>query len=318
MKGKDMKQVEKEFLECLKCALLKQPLSFTTCDYQNLLSLASDQLLYPIIFEQLDTLDDFKQIQQYSVYKNNYKQNIILQIQKTQAFLIIYQEFIKEDIHPILLKGLLCRKTYGYLEDRRMSGDEDIYIDLSEYSKVKSILFKNGYFLLHGDDVDLEKAQAIGFGNGILNIEVHINVMGYGNILREQMNEYFRDLDEYEDINVQNITIHTLTKTKHFLFLIMHCFKHFTSCGVGIRQILDVLLWKQTYQQEIDFQYIYQSLKEVDAYLFYQDILYIGNQYLGFHNDIQKVTAYQEMLEDIFEGGVMAIILQNVQCQDHW
>lgn len=299
-----MKEVEKEFLECLKCALLKQPLSFTTCDYQNLLLLANDQLLYPIVFEQLDTLDDFRQIEQYSVYKKSYKQKIIIQIQKTQAFLMIYQEFVKAHIHPILLKGLLCRKTYGSLEEYRMSSDEDIYITLDEYSKVKDILINNGYYLLHGDNVDLKKVQAIGFSNGILNIEVHINVIGYGNDLREQMNDYFRDLDEYESISIQNVSIRTLTKTKHYLFLIMHCFKHFTTCGVGIRQILDILLWKQMYQQEIDFQYIEKSLKEVDAYLFYQDLLYIGNQYLGFHNNVQIVTATQEMLEDIFDGGI--------------
>lgn len=299
-----MNQIELYFLECIRCALSHESLSFNTCYYQDLLALASDQLLYPIVFKQLDTLNDFKQCDKYSIYKNNYKHNIILQIQKTQAFLMIYQEFNKENIYPILLKGLLCRNTYGSLENLRMSNDEDIYIRLEDYAKVKKILFHNGYYLLHGDDVDFDKVQAIGFSNGILNIEVHIHVIGYGNQLRDPMNDYFKDLDEYEEIEIQDISIRTLSKTKHYLFLIMHAFKHFTTCGVGIRQMLDILLWKRIYEKEIDFQYIDQSLKEVDAYLFYQDVLSIGNIYLGFKNEVHTVTAYQEMLDDIFEGGI--------------
>ncbi|WP_412853140.1 nucleotidyltransferase family protein [Amedibacillus dolichus] len=67
------------------------------------------------------------------------------QARRTEAFLSLYKQFLKEGIHPILMKGLICRQLYGEYCDHRSSGDEDILIRNSDYKTVFHILEQNGY-----------------------------------------------------------------------------------------------------------------------------------------------------------------------------
>ncbi len=71
------------------------------------------------------------------------------QARRTEAFLSLYKEFVKADIHPIVMKGLICRQLYEEYCDHRPSGDEDILIQKSEFELVQQILVKNGYYPDH-------------------------------------------------------------------------------------------------------------------------------------------------------------------------
>lgn len=55
------------------------------------------------------------------------------QARRAEAFLSLYQQFIKANMHPLVMKGIICRQPYGDFCDHRPSGDEDILIPKSEY-----------------------------------------------------------------------------------------------------------------------------------------------------------------------------------------
>ena len=93
--------------------------------------------------------------------------------------------------------------------------------------------------------------------------------------------------------------------TDHFLFLVLHAFKHLLSGGIGIRQTLDILMYDMTYGREIDQDYIVRCLRESDAELFYNDILEIGKRYLGFTPEKTSVpNCPEELLDDMLSNGV--------------
>ena len=48
------------------------------------------------------------------------------QVNRTSAFLNLYQELIEGDCKPLVRKGIVCRQLYGEYADHRPSGDEDI------------------------------------------------------------------------------------------------------------------------------------------------------------------------------------------------
>ena len=93
--------------------------------------------------------------------------------------------------------------------------------------------------------------------------------------------------------------------TMHFLYLILHAFRHFTSSGLGIRQILDIMLYARHNGDEIDSDYIYNALKECNAFSFFSDIIHIGNDYLGFSQNAPcEPNCPNALLDDIICCGV--------------
>jgi len=232
------------------------------------------------------------------------------QIKRTEEFLQLYQDFLKEDLHPIVMKGIICRQLYGKSGEQRPSGDEDIYVRKDEFFKVKAVLEARGYVCEFEEvtEAQLTHIQHITFTepkNGYL-IEVHPNPMGHRNNMRAQMNSYFENAFENTRIeNVKDTTIYTFSHTEHFLFLILHSVKHFVEGGVGIRQMLDVLLYQEKYENEIDWNTLKGMLQETHTDGFLGDMQYIGTQYLGFDFSIQlQENCPDVLLEDMWISGV--------------
>lgn len=143
-------------------------------------------------------------------------------------------------------------------------------------------------------------------GQGELHIEVHTNPMGQETGIRRQMNRYFTEVFQKKiSVQIENTEIWTMEPTDHLLFLILHAFKHFMAGGLGIRQALDICLFCKRYQEEINWEYISDSLENVEGEKFFTDMLYIGNKYLGFDFKIHRErNCPDDLLEDMLTGGV--------------
>lgn len=235
---------------------------------------------------------------------------VILQTKRTQAFLKLYQDFVRDDLHPIVLKGLICRKLYGKLEDHRPSGDEDILIQPEEYVRAKAVLVANGYLPKFETETEeqLEELQEITYFNQkeALYIELHLNPMGRENEIRSRMSDCFKDVFEnYREVMIEGTPVRTMNHQEHLLFLILHAFKHFTGGGCGIRQMLDILMYQQQFGSEIDLQQLYEKLCEFHANTFWSDMLHLGNSYLGFNLWCpEEANCPTELLMDMIRSGV--------------
>lgn len=189
---------------------------------------------------------------------------VAAQTQRTEAFLELYRSFSEAGLYPIFMKGIMCRQMYGEYCDHRPSGDEDILIKKEEYRSAETVLKEQGY-LPEWDNVTLkqmEELQEISFFNGEsgLYIELHLNPMGHDNDLRCQMNDCFnRVFGNYCEVNIDGTIIRTMSPTDHFLYLVLHAFRHFTAGGFGIRQVLDILLYEKQYKESLDWDYLKKS-----------------------------------------------------------
>lgn len=93
---------------------------------------------------------------------------------------------------------------------------------------------------------DFDKSKQIMLEQG-LSVDAHINPMEYENNLRTKMKDCFKNVfDNSVQMEIDLQTIYTMSYTDHFLFLVLHAFKHFTSGGLGIRQLVDILLLKKS------------------------------------------------------------------------
>lgn len=282
----------------------------TPVDWSAVLKLAEEQNLLALIFEMVCEFPEFLSSPAYGAYIAQAMVKAADQTQRTAVFLRLYRAFLAQGLHPIVIKGIICRQLYGEYGDYRPSGDEDILIRAEEFDSVKNVLEAQGFSAerAHITRAQLKELQEITFYHARygLQIEVHLNLIGHENELRRRMNDCFSNVFEgCQDLEIAGVRIRTMSHTKHFLYLVLHAFKHFTLGGFGIRQALDILLYGRDYEESIRWAFIAEKLKEFQALAFLADIIHIGNRYLGFRlEEPCPPNCPEYLLEDLVNSGI--------------
>lgn len=277
-------------------------------DWDELTQIAMKHNLFAIFHEVACQYPEYQRNPEYWTRTKAVMGSVARQIRRTVSFLKLYQEFLDEGIQPIVMKGIVCRQLYGKYAEHRPSGDEDILVKKDDFYQVKDFLVKRGYFCQDKEitEAQLNQAEHVSFQKkNETTIEVHINLMGRRDDLRIQMGEQFsRVFEKSQQLDIQGVSLTVMSHTEHFLYIVMHAFKHFIGSGVGLRQILDIMMYQEHYEKEIDWNDVTKALQDckVDSYL--GDIQYIGEMYLGFHFEHHYPTACPEtLLEDMIEVG---------------
>lgn len=279
-------------------------------DWGAVLSYARFHKILPVILEAASQNSECVSYPSYGEYLEQATLATVEQAQKTAAFLKLYKLFNDNGIYPLVLKGLVCRLNYGELCDHRASGDEDLLISHADYEKTDRILKSQG-FEPDFEGITATQAKTVRevlytHRDSPLRIEIHFNAIGYENDWLAPMNELFKfDSRNYREIDCGGIKIRTLNHTEHFLYLICHALKHFTFCGLGIRQITDILIYAKEFGNELDREFITDTLKRFGAIDVCSDFFHLGNEYLGFNFKLQTRPICLDMLiKDLMESGV--------------
>lgn len=282
----------------------------TDADSERLVELARLHKVLPLIVQcekDTEVFSSHKILASASKYALS---SAVAQIRRSEIFKALYLKMNENGIFPIVLKGIVCRNLYGKNGDYRISGDEDLLVKKEDFGKIDTFLRGEGF----QPDKDNLSETATEFLQEVtytspyndLRLEVHLNPFGKDDAFRRKMNVFFEDAsDSYREEKSGDVTIRTLNHTKHFLFLVLHAFKHLTVSGFGIRMVCDILLYMEKYYEEIDFDYILVSLREVNGESFLADLIFIGNEYLGFSlPETGEINCPEELLEDILESGI--------------
>lgn len=279
-------------------------------DWGAVLSYARFHKILPVILEAASQNNECTASSFYGEYLEQATLATVEQAQKTAAFLQLYKRFNDEGVYPLVLKGLVCRLNYGELCDHRASGDEDLLISHADYEKTDRILKEQG-FEPEFENITETQAQTVRevlytHPDSPLRIEIHFNAIGYENDWLAPMNGLFKpDSDNYREIDCGDVRIHTLNHTEHFLYLICHALKHFTFCGLGIRQITDILLYAEKFGNELDRGFITKTLTDFDAIDICSDFFHLGIIYLGFDFKLEtQPICLDELIEDLMESGL--------------
>ncbi len=295
--------------EALRSALHNEKLSLSEdIDIEKLLRVAGHQNLFPFVFLSLMSNKDFENTEIYKKYLPRFLQSFSTQVRRTQSFLELYSKLSDNGIYPVVVKGIVCRQLYGEFADCRPSGDEDIFVKKSEFIKTAKALEDNGFVAERGNvtEKQIETLHHLEFKRNDLNIELHSNLIDYRNELRRKMNSYFDSaVDDGIFIKIKGVTMKTLSHTDHFLYLVFHAFNHFILSGMGIRQMMDILLYYQKYDNEIDMEYVEKALNDTNSKYFLSDMIRIGNKYLGFSIEpLCDEKNSEELLDDMLCMGV--------------
>lgn len=242
-----------------------------------------------------EILDDLKKT---TFFSGMYQINHIKQVAK------VLEEFNKEEIKAIALKGLIVREFYPNPEQRTM-GDADIIVKHKDLDKVRSILEKLGYRASSNKchhHIEFEHEQH-------LDIEVHWT-LGNG--------RFFDSVECIEGniwetcipVNIGGSSAFSLALEDMTLHLITHMVNHIKSSGFGIRQVCDLVVLVEKQGHLIDWNLFNKKVRECNIIKFTSVIFNICNKL--FNMDIPSEIHIENIDEDnlnifideIFSNGV--------------
>lgn len=297
--------MQRIFLNLLKDIKLNQKSEACECNFLSLYELSKNHQIIPLMYNQIYHFENFP-IELKNQWKKDAFRLNAMQTMKTERFLRLYQQF---NYQVIVVKGLICRNLYSN-PDLRTSNDEDLYVKKEHFENTKETLLNNGFILVEeSEDVSTFVCRQTG-----LSIELHTALFSeeskaYGNYQQHFTNVFDRAIIH----EIQGVKVYSLHPTDHLLFLMTHFVKHFLHGGVGIRQMLDMVLYIEKYTKQINWYDLYNILKELNIYTFILNIINISIKELGMIHNILPFPIdyyehleknYEDLLSDIIDAGV--------------
>lgn len=309
--------LQEEFLKILESFMHGKtyhlPEAFT--QIEELYQIAGIHKMTAAVYEQIRgeaLLQQPEYINLVRSFKGYTMREVMMQMQRADGFLRIYEKMCAQGVRPLVVKGIICRNLYEK-SDYRVSGDEDILVRKEDFTVCDAILVAEGF---QREELDTEhlpqEIPYINPQNGVY-IEMHFDLFAeesgaYGHLNKEFEDAYATCIAE----DIQGRTVWTLHPTLHLFYLICHSLKHFLHGGFGIRQVCDMVMMAEHYGEQIDWDYIYGRLQELRMEVFWNGLVEIGREYLGFSYEqahypasLQKIHVNcDHLLLDLLDSGI--------------
>lgn len=234
---------------------------------------------------------------------------VVAQSTRTELFLDVYRSLLEKGQKPLVLKGVVVRQLYGELSDYRPSCDEDLYVRPEEAVRCRRELERLGFQVTIPQDRrkldNPEQEVSMDSLDGLLHIELHPHFFEHvREDLRLSDGYYAQAFDQAVPTEVKGFPLWTLDETHHYLYLFFHLAKHFKSAGVGLKQMVDLLVADRAWRDKIDWSLVRGAVSELRCGMLYGDVTALGKQ-LGFSpKELFPSLCPELLLADSLEGGV--------------
>lgn len=89
-------------------------------EWKTVMTLARGHNVFPLVFEKASECESFANLPEYTRYAMLAMTIVAEQAKRTEAFLNVYRRLLNAGLHPIVLKGIVCRQLYGEYGDHRL------------------------------------------------------------------------------------------------------------------------------------------------------------------------------------------------------
>lgn len=305
-----MNTTEKQFIDLLSNSIRNEVCKkkYDNVDWNELINLSRKHKIEGLIYSALNKAELLENIDDDKV--KDLKKEVfftgVTQISNMSKLEKVFNEFSKENVPVIVLKGLVVREYYPQPEQRSMS-DADIFVKAKDINKSKKILIDLGY-----TEIDAEASHHIKYiKSGYPMIELHWHVM--------KRDGFSDELDLFEDdiwdrtieVKVKGAKVLSLGYEDLALHLCMHMAAHLAASGFGVRQIADLVLLVEKKGHLIDWTLFINKAEEFGFKKFIIIMFKICN--ILFSMDIPKEMAvykiddeemFESLISTIFDGGV--------------
>lgn len=301
---------ESLLLDALRCAVHGRGLSPDQAPdgetLQRLICLAREQAVLPLLVQAAADTGLFPD-REHGAFREA-RLLTMGQAARTAEFLLLLRELEKRDLHPLVLKGMVCRALYPEPE-QRASADEDFLVASEDYPAYREALFACG-LRLREPDTGWEEKDELAFVDPSRNLclELHFRPFSSDSAAIRDCNRYFESAQtRTTDLSVYGLPVRTLQPTEHLLFLLCHAYKHLFYSGLGVRQLCDICLFAARFPERIDWLALRRSCGELEIEKLAAAIFRVGERYL----DLPVPAAFADpdvdelpLLKDCLAAGV--------------
>lgn len=314
-----MNTTDELFLQALDAALcggqVRWEQSIAEEDWRTLIEMARIHHVLPMVFGAVYACPAIgnASAQLMKACKRDAMQQVMIQAAKTADALKLLTHLKQVGVTPLVVKGMVCRNLYP-APDYRVSADEDVLIPAAQFSVCHQAMLSFG--MIPADPaLDPETSYEIPYrkpGTG-LYIELHKTLFPADSDAYGDFNRFFEEVHSTSvTVEIQGIPVATLNPTDHLFYLICHAYKHFLHSGFGLRQVCDIIMFANTWGNDIRWREVLDRCDQIRATLFAAAIFKIGRKYLVFSPEQacypphwrHIIVDEKPMLEDLLQAGI--------------
>lgn len=219
-----------------------------------------------------------------------------------------------KNVPVVVLKGAISAMNYPRPE-RRIMGDIDLFVPVEHFEEARDCLLQEGFTYAEGESGNIDdasKQKHLGMQKDGIILELHIRAFRlsdrYADILLNQTME--AGLQDIQWMMLEGYHIPALPMLQNAIELLVHVQGHFCNVGIGLRQIVDWMLFAQNnLTDEVYDKEFKPILMQTGLETFAQTLTRMCQLYLGLPEDnmhwcmdAEEATC-EQMLEYVFQQG---------------
>ena len=282
------------------------------------LNLASQHNLWPTIYNTIRSseklLASFKlKPDEMNFYDVQLKKIISKQLARIHELKKLVIAFELQGVKAILLKGYALANLYPQ-PLLRISGDTDFLVHTKQTELALNVLRDSGFNVLpkHEDSHHFVCEHPIAG-----RVELHIKLYD-----THFIQYWFKSPHLFEHLTFKQQQtmigdVWVLSENDHLHFLTYHFIKHFLIKGIGVKQVIDLLLFMRQHKGIVDWETYRVNLQKRGYDQLIANVVQIGIDYLGFKQEdflFPTTNNHQlrdQLLIDLIEGGTFGQILES-------
>lgn len=240
--------------------------------------------------------------------QNAVRVNLVKHMHLKQILLSAVQLLRKHDIEPVLLKGFSLALLYPN-PNLRQFGDIDLFVGVGKFHEACALLraLPGSYNWREADAVGHH--YNIEFGQYPLEVH-HVSA----DVADPDEAAIFADIERdgmahLQQVDLEGAEVSIPSKEFMVFFTFYHAWEHFTTSGVGWRQVSDVALTLHAYHGQLDLDKLHQWLAALHLMQPWQTFGFLMVEHLGlpeaempFYNEASCRRA-QKLYQRIMETG---------------
>ncbi len=203
-----------------------------------------------------------------------------------QYYLEMIIDALEENkIRHCVMKGPVIKKLYP-TSDMRRSGDLDIFVDDENTEKVKGIMESLGFTAENFNKANSHDEYKI---DQNIIVEIHRTLISNQCPWQKPCQRIADRLILEDGCQYR----YRMTDEDYYLYMIGHMAKHMKYSGIGIKMVLDVWIYLQKYERELNREQLNKHLKECGLYKFENIIRNVCDYWFNDKDadDLTKATA---------------------------
>jgi len=206
----------------------------------------------------------------------------LMQVNELKELERIFEE---QAITNQVLKGAVMKFIYPAPEMREMS-DIDMLVHEEDMVRAANVLCQRGYSLQKEETIELHDVY---MKRPYMCVELHRAL--YDKTVGVAQYEYFKDLSKRVLKEGCQYT-YDFSKEEFYVYMMAHMAKHFAMKGCGIRNLVDIYVYNQKFQEEMNREIIERELIDCGILTFAKHMEKLskiwleGEESSGFYDDL--------------------------------